>query len=174
MHISRWVTSHGFAYNVSTDLRYFDLIVPCGIADRRATSLEKLLGRPLTVAEVCRTLIAAFGDAFGMEMAGAQPRRYSKRWQIPPAQSPSMAGTRSGTLMSKTSPEAKTPSKETLPREQALEIYYYLRLNRSLEELLARLFRQNKVFGGLYGSLGQEAISVGAAYALGRATGSRR
>jgi len=54
-----------------------------------------------------------------------------------------------------------------LTRQQALEIYYYLRLNRSLEELLARLFRQNKVFGGVYGSLGQEAISVGAAYALG-------
>ena len=45
VHISRWVTSHGFAYNVSTDLRNFDLIVPCGIADRKATSLEKLLGR---------------------------------------------------------------------------------------------------------------------------------
>src|SRR5581483_3738574 len=45
VHISRWVTSHGFAYNVSTDLRYFDLIVPCGIADRKATSLEKLLQR---------------------------------------------------------------------------------------------------------------------------------
>lgn len=68
--------------------------------------------------------------------------------------------------MSKTSPN-ETPSKETLPRDQALDIYYYLRLNRSVEELLARLFRQNKVFGGVYGSLGQEAISVGAAYALG-------
>ena len=45
VHISRWVTSHGFAYNVATDLRYFDLIVPCGIAGRKATSLEKLLGR---------------------------------------------------------------------------------------------------------------------------------
>lgn len=55
---------------------------------------------------------------------------------------------------------------EVLTREQAQEVYYYLRLNRSLEELLARLFRQNKVFGGLYGSLGQEAVSVGAAYAL--------
>src|SRR6266436_7918179 len=40
VHISRWVTSHGFAFNVSTDLRYFDLIIPCGIADRTATSLE--------------------------------------------------------------------------------------------------------------------------------------
>ena len=47
VHISRWVTSHGFAYNVSTDLRYFDLIVPCGIADRKATSLEKLLQRTI-------------------------------------------------------------------------------------------------------------------------------
>jgi lipoyl(octanoyl) transferase len=52
VHISRWVTSHGFAYNVSTDLRYFDLIVPCGIADRKATSLEKLLQRRITLDEV--------------------------------------------------------------------------------------------------------------------------
>ena len=48
VHISRWVTSHGFAYNVSTDLRYFDLIVPCGIAGRKATSLEKILGRAVS------------------------------------------------------------------------------------------------------------------------------
>jgi len=52
VHISRWVTSHGFAYNVSTDLRYFDLIIPCGIADRKATSLEKLLERGVRVADV--------------------------------------------------------------------------------------------------------------------------
>ncbi len=52
VHISRWVSSHGFAYNVSTDLRYFDLIVPCGIADRKATSLEKLLERSVSPAEV--------------------------------------------------------------------------------------------------------------------------
>ena len=43
VHISRWVTSHGFAYNVATDLRYFELIVPCGIAERKATSLEHIL-----------------------------------------------------------------------------------------------------------------------------------
>jgi lipoyl(octanoyl) transferase len=52
VHISRWVTSHGFAYNVSTDLRYFDLIIPCGIADRKATSLEKLLERAVSPSEV--------------------------------------------------------------------------------------------------------------------------
>jgi pyruvate dehydrogenase E1 component alpha subunit/2-oxoisovalerate dehydrogenase E1 component alpha subunit len=55
----------------------------------------------------------------------------------------------------------------TLTREQHLELYYYLRLNRELEEQMVRLFRQNKIVGGLYPSLGQEAISVGTAYALG-------
>jgi len=54
----------------------------------------------------------------------------------------------------------------SLTREQAQEMYYYLRLTRSLEEMLARLYRQNKVFGGLYSSLGQEAVSVGSASAL--------
>jgi len=57
VHISRWVTSHGFAYNVSTDLRYFDLIVPCGIADRKATSLEKLLHRNVPLDEAKSRLI---------------------------------------------------------------------------------------------------------------------
>ena len=54
-----------------------------------------------------------------------------------------------------------------LTREQHLELYYFLRLNRELEEQMVRLFRQNKIVGGLYPSLGQEAISVGTAYALG-------
>jgi TPP-dependent pyruvate/acetoin dehydrogenase alpha subunit len=60
------------------------------------------------------------------------------------------------------------PAGGGLKREEALELYYYMRLNRSLEELLVRLFRQNKIVGGLYGSLGQEATSVGTAYALGK------
>jgi TPP-dependent pyruvate/acetoin dehydrogenase alpha subunit len=55
----------------------------------------------------------------------------------------------------------------TLTREQYLKIYYYMRLNRELEEQMVRLFRQNKIVGGLYSSFGQEAISVGTAYALG-------
>jgi pyruvate dehydrogenase E1 component alpha subunit/2-oxoisovalerate dehydrogenase E1 component alpha subunit len=53
-----------------------------------------------------------------------------------------------------------------LTREQQLELYYFMKLNRQLEEQMVRLFRQNKIVGGLYSSLGQEAISVGSAYAL--------
>ncbi len=53
-----------------------------------------------------------------------------------------------------------------LTREQHIELYYYMQLNRRLEERLGRLFRQNKIVGGVYSSLGQEAISVGTAYAL--------
>jgi lipoyl(octanoyl) transferase len=64
VHLSRWVTSHGFAYNVSTDLRYFDLIVPCGIADKRATSLERVLDGPVLLEEVLLQLVAHFGDVF--------------------------------------------------------------------------------------------------------------
>jgi lipoyl(octanoyl) transferase len=66
VHISRWVTSHGFAYNVSTDLRYFDLIVPCGIADRKATSLEKLLSRSVALDEVKPRLTHHLSDLFSL------------------------------------------------------------------------------------------------------------
>jgi lipoyl(octanoyl) transferase len=71
VHISRWVTSHGFAYNVSTDLRFFDLIVPCGIADRKPTSLEKILGRGTERREVTPHLVKHFGEVFGLEMKPA-------------------------------------------------------------------------------------------------------
>src|ERR671929_320172 len=59
----------------------------------------------------------------------------------------------------------------TLTREQRLELYYYMRLTRSLEERLVNLYRQTKVVGGLFRSLGQEADSVGSAYALDRGRG---
>jgi lipoyl(octanoyl) transferase len=68
VHISRWVTSHGFAYNVSTDLRNFDLIVPCGISGRKATSLEKLLGRAVSLKEVTHRIAEHFGEVFGVGM----------------------------------------------------------------------------------------------------------
>jgi lipoyl(octanoyl) transferase len=68
VHLSRWVTSHGFAFNVSTDLRYFDLIVPCGIAGRAATSLEKVLGRLVERTEATPKFAKHFGEVFGLEM----------------------------------------------------------------------------------------------------------
>ncbi|MHB8502112.1 MAG: lipoyl(octanoyl) transferase LipB [Candidatus Acidiferrales bacterium] len=68
VHISRWVTSHGFAYNVATDLRNFDLIVPCGIAGRKATSLEKLLGRAVRPNEVAPRIAEHFGEVFALEI----------------------------------------------------------------------------------------------------------
>jgi len=71
VHISRWVTSHGFAYNVSTDLRYFDLIVPCGIAGGKATSLEKLLGRSVQEKEVAPRIARHLGELFALEMKEA-------------------------------------------------------------------------------------------------------
>lgn len=64
VRIARWVTSHGFAFNVSTNLSHFNLIVPCGIADKGVTSLERLLGRPVAMAEVEDALVPAFCRVF--------------------------------------------------------------------------------------------------------------
>jgi lipoyl(octanoyl) transferase len=62
--ISRWVTSHGFAFNATTDLRQFSLIVPCGIDDRGVTSLEKLTGTPVDLDEIERRLVTQFAAVF--------------------------------------------------------------------------------------------------------------
>ena len=69
VRISRWVTSHGFALNVTTPLRDFDLIVPCGIADRGVTSLSAL-GCQARISEVEDRIVAHFCDVFG---AALQP-----------------------------------------------------------------------------------------------------
>jgi len=69
VRISRWVTSHGFALNVATDLRQFDLIVPCGIRDKGVTSLERLLGRPVPMPEVEAATISAFTNVFARRLA---------------------------------------------------------------------------------------------------------
>ena len=65
VRISRWVTSHGFALNVSTDLSRFDLIVPCGIADKGVTSMERLLERPVPMTEVADAVVKGFTAVFG-------------------------------------------------------------------------------------------------------------
>jgi len=73
VHISRWVTSHGFALNVSTDLSYFQYIVPCGLT-RPVTSMERL-GARATLGEVSGTLAAHFGRIFSVEMENQHDRR---------------------------------------------------------------------------------------------------
>ena len=73
VRISRWITSHGFAFNVSTDLAHFGLIVPCGIADRGVTSLGELLGAAPPMALVEDAAIASFAAVFGREIAAAAP-----------------------------------------------------------------------------------------------------
>jgi lipoate-protein ligase B len=65
--VSRWISMHGFALNVATDLSFFDVIVPCGIADRGVTSLTELLGRPVERREVEDALAAAFAAEFALE-----------------------------------------------------------------------------------------------------------
>ena len=79
VHISRWVSSHGFAYNVSTDLRFFDLIVPCGIADRKATSLEKLLERAVEDSEVAPRLAKHLGELFRLELRETPTKEFLQR-----------------------------------------------------------------------------------------------
>lgn len=64
VRISRWITSHGFAFNVATDIDFFNLIVPCGIADRGVTSLAAQLGRAPAMAEVEDRFVEHFAAVF--------------------------------------------------------------------------------------------------------------
>lgn len=66
VRISRWVTSHGFAFNVTTDVDFFNLIVPCGIADRGVTSLSAQTGRPVDLTEVEDRVVDRFCEVFGL------------------------------------------------------------------------------------------------------------
>jgi lipoate-protein ligase B len=67
VHIARWVTTHGFALNVATDLDFFRLIVPCGIADRGVTSLSRVLGRRVEIDEVRPLFARRFAEVFERE-----------------------------------------------------------------------------------------------------------
>jgi lipoyl(octanoyl) transferase len=71
VRISRWITSHGFAFNVSTRLDHFQLIVPCGIADRGVTSLEKATGRAVPIEEVEDRMIRHFAAVFDRDVGRA-------------------------------------------------------------------------------------------------------
>jgi lipoyl(octanoyl) transferase len=72
VRISRWVTSHGFAFNVTTDLDFFNLIVPCGIADKAVTSLAAQTGRVVPMTEVEDHVIRRFSEVFGSDSGSGQ------------------------------------------------------------------------------------------------------
>lgn len=68
---SGWITSHGFALNVSTELGFFDAIVPCGIREYGVTSMERLLGRAVDMEEVGARVMESFAETFGREAVGS-------------------------------------------------------------------------------------------------------
>jgi lipoate-protein ligase B len=72
IRISRWVTMHGFAFNVATDLDYFQLIVPCGIRGHGVTSLKKILGKDVELREVARRIAHHFGEVFDRKIVDRQ------------------------------------------------------------------------------------------------------
>lgn len=68
VRIARWITSHGFALNVNTDLSYFNMIVPCGITDKGVTSLSRLLGSQIPMSDVARVVSSQFAQVFEREI----------------------------------------------------------------------------------------------------------
>lgn len=75
VHLSRWVTTHGFALNVNTDLSHFGLIVPCGLRGRAVTSMQRLVGRRTSLEDVASALVPEFAEIFGREMVPDAPPR---------------------------------------------------------------------------------------------------
>lgn len=68
---SRWITMHGFAFNINTDLSYFDYIIPCGIKDKQVTSLEKELGRKINFEEAKEKVKKNFEKVFDVELVNS-------------------------------------------------------------------------------------------------------
>jgi lipoate-protein ligase B len=82
IHISRWITRHGFALNVNTDLEFFDLIIPCGIAGGNVTSMAKMLSRHCDLTETAERFAREFGPIFGRKMIRIEPSELSEKLRL--------------------------------------------------------------------------------------------
>lgn len=76
--ISRWITMHGFAFNVNTDLSYFDRIIPCGIFHKGVTSLQQVLNRTVDISEVNKSLVKNFEKVFGVKISTLEKEDFFK------------------------------------------------------------------------------------------------
>ena len=93
VRVSKWITMHGFALNVNTDLSKFDRIIPCGIFHKGVTSMQQLMGREIPLREVQASLTKAFGVVFGCEPSFLSPELLMQRletFQIDRAQTPTV------------------------------------------------------------------------------------
>jgi len=66
--VVRWITKHGFALNINTDLSYFNFIVPCGITGRGVTSMSQVLGKQLALEDVSAVLLEQCREVFGLDV----------------------------------------------------------------------------------------------------------
>jgi len=78
VRVSRWVTLHGFALNVNTNLHHFGYIIPCGLADKGVTSMERELGKRIPLEDVIEHIIRHFGTVFDVEIASLDKVNYLK------------------------------------------------------------------------------------------------
>ena len=85
VHISRWITRHGFALNVNTDLSFYNMIVPCGIVGRGVTSMQKELSRGIDLAEVAERYIPSFASVFHRNMVLMSPDAFLENLTYPEA-----------------------------------------------------------------------------------------
>jgi lipoyl(octanoyl) transferase len=81
VHISRWITRHGFALNVNTNLSFFRLIVPCGLTDKRMTSMQELLGMQIELAEIAERYAIEFGKIFHRRISNISEDDLSRQLQ---------------------------------------------------------------------------------------------
>lgn len=80
--VSRWVTMHGFAFNVNTDLSYFERIIPCGIFHRGVTSLSNILGKEIDMKQVKSVLLDEFSEVFKVEFVSSELNEFLDRFHI--------------------------------------------------------------------------------------------